>query len=224
MIALIVNCELTFFDVEMIIVKTSTPNEYVKQLSDYFFMDNCYALVTDVNEMNSDDVLDSIFDSFGCRIVNGKMTTLYPLMILTNSDEVVEFFSETFECNVATNPSFVDLIRTGFLPIDRRPVEEFIDYFQLSDAGDYDIIIRLFQALGYVDVAHNICMPTVKLTESIADIQPQVATSFNVLLNNVDTYNFTSTDISQVNKSVFESLKLINGKLFAIVDEIVNGC
>ena len=207
--------------VKMIIIKTRIPEEHIKQLSDYFYMDDSYTIITVPEEISDESTIEELIADYGGQMVDDKIELLYPLMILTNSDEVINQFTETFSVHIYREPSvpsFTELIESGFLPISSEPIDEYINCYDLQTLSPTDKIFELFQAMGYVQDVDGLVLPTIKLIESISSDHPDISAAYKIMLNNFDTYHLSTSNISTINSSVFESLKLIDYKLFVIVE------
>lgn len=197
----------------MIVVKTDMSDEVIKQLSDYFYMDDSFIFITTIDEINGEENINSMLKEYGGKLFKNKIMLTYPVFICTESADVVEYLENAFICNIYIDefPSLNDMIAAGFLPISSDVIMSFIHAQGLDECDDTYKIFSIFESLGYVrNMGGKIFIPTEKLIESIIDIQPQLSAAYTILINNKDVYLSDSKNIDTLTTSLLESLKLID--------------
>ena len=212
----------------MIVIKTDFPEETFKIISDLYLIQDNYLFYSNPDEVDE----DYIITTYGGRKFKNKMVLTLPLLILTNSEEVVDFLDDGFVMEVMRGRNEVEcFIRSGFLPID----EESISLYVKNNIEKYDstkstlsrnehYVFHMFKDLGYlklVDVGesdggcnHYIFEPTEKLIDSLIDTE--YITPLIILKNNFDKEVYSNEKYIH---SLYQILKLIDVSIFTAIEE-----
>ena len=203
----------------MIVVKTENPDEMVKNLSDYYLLDNSFMIITITEEIDE----EFIKHNFRCKNFKNKFWLNYPLLILTKSDEVVDYLYENFIFSFLNEiESIYDtskiFITSGFLPTDEtliktyveNYVEKYIDNDVLNENEHY--VFHLFKDMGYLSKRNEYSFEvTDKMINALSNTN--YAAQLIVLKNNCDDKILLD---KKYIKSIYEILKLIDIKVFTI--------
>lgn len=239
----------------LVIIKSNNAENDVKLISDHYFINDCYMIITCIDELNEDNI-ETIISDYSCIKYGTKLVLQYPLLIFTDNDNVINEFSNIFlTVNLDKfNIQWHTLIDYGFLPIDSNDIIKYIheNNYITSDSqitsnnhvktSCETIIFKLFKTLGYVNEYVNSChkitsesmnandidvyIPTEKLICTINDIQPQIATVYQIIISDPVTFINLPNAISIIHDSLIESLKLIDINIhhtvYSIVDSTIN--
>ena len=202
----------------MITIKTNYPDNIIKYYSEYFLMHDNYLFAVNVEEFDDEFVVENFgYDTSG--------NLLYPVLVLTNNDDVIMHIDEKYISQFYTEgedllPTFVDMIDYGFLPIAKEPINEFISCYHFENRSNEVKILSVFEAMRYVKFENGYVMPTMKLIETINDIETQLAFALKAFVNDVDICKLEDESAKKIEQVVFECLKLVDIRVF----ELINGC
>ena len=209
----------------MIVLKTNDPDEEVRNLRDYYLLNDNFAIVTITEEIDE----EFIKEYFQYRIYKNKILLTMPFLVLTKSDEVIDFLNETFILNIIDGiDSVLDssamFIQAGFLPIDQQLINHYIK----TNVPAYDstvsvlpnssyvltkeeyYILHIFADMGYLkELIKNVFEPTDKMINTLEETK--YAMQLIVLKNNVDASALCN---EKYIKAIYEMLKLIDINVF----------
>ena len=203
----------------MIVLKTENPDEMVKNLSDYYLLDNCFAIITIVEEIDE----EFIKHSFQCKKFKNKFYVNYPLLILTKSDEVIEYLDEKFIFNYLNGIESIHdtsemFIQSGFLPIDKELIKAYVeDHIEKYIKNDIlneneHYIFHLFKDMGYLTKRNKYVFEvTDKMINTLSNTN--YAAQLIVLKNNCNDEILLD---KKYIKAIYEILKLIDINIFVI--------
>ena len=211
----------------MLIIKTDNPDEQVKCLKDYYLVDDIYAIITVIEEIDD----DYIRDNHRHEMFKNKIVLLEPLLILTKSNDVVEYLNEHYITNVIYEISSIFntisvFIENGILPIDHELIIFYIKNnitHITNDNSDYDYkmtieelyTFNIFKQLGYLnEIENNVFEPTYKMLNTLYDTKYYVPL---VILTNISSLQIMSSE--KYVKSIYELLKLIDIHIIISVNE-----
>ena len=203
----------------MIVLKTENPDEMIKNLSDYYLLDNCFIILTIIEEIDE----EFIKHNFQYKSFKNKFYIKHPLLILTKSDDIVDYLDEKFIFNYLNRiESIYDtskiFITSGFLPIDdnlikfyaKNYIEKYVDNEILNENEYY--IFHLFKDMGYLFKKDEYSFEvTDKMINTLSNTK--YATQLIILKNNYDDKVLLN---KKYIKSIYEILKLINIKIFTL--------
>lgn len=209
----------------MIVLKTNDPDEEVRNLRDYYLLNDNFAIVTITEEIDE----EFIKEYFQYRIYKNKILLTMPFLVLTKSDEVIDFLNETFILDIIDGiDSVLDssamFIQAGFLPIDQQLINHYIktniptydstvsvlpnSSYALTKEEYY--ILHIFADMGYLkELIKNVFEPTDKMINTLEETK--YAMQLIVLKNNVDASALCN---EKYIKAIYEMLKLININVF----------
>lgn len=203
----------------MIVLKTENPDEMVKNLSDYYLLDNCFAIITIAEEIDE----DFIKQNFQCKKFKNKFYVNYPLLILTKSDEVIECLDEKFIFNYLNGIESIHgtskiFIQSGFLPIDKELIKAYVEdhiekYIEndILNENEY-YIFHLFKDMGYLTKRNKYVFEvTDKMINALSNTN--YAAQLIVLKNNCNDEILLD---KKYIKAIYEILKLIDINVFVI--------
>lgn len=210
----------------MIVIKTDFPEETFKIISDLYLIQDNHLFYSSPDEVDE----DYIITTYGGRKFKNKMILTLPLLILTNSEEVVDFLSCGFVVEVVKGRNDVEVfIRSGFLPID----EESISLYVKNNVEKYDstkttlsrneyYVFHMFEDLGYLKLVdggvneynHHSFEPTEKLINSLIDTE--YITPLIILKNNFNKEVYSNEKYIH---SLYQILKLIDVSIFTAIEK-----
>lgn len=203
----------------MIVLKTENPDEMVKNLSDYYLLDNSFMIITIVEEFDE----EFIKHNFQCKIFKNKFWINYPLLILTKSNEVVDYIHEKFIFNFLNEIESIHdtskiFITSGFLPIDETLIKTYVENY-VEKYVDNDIlnvnehyVFHLFKDMGYLSKRNEYLFEvTDKMINALSNTN--YAAQLIVLKNNCSDKILLD---KKYIKAIYEILKLIDIKVFTI--------
>ena len=210
----------------MLIIKTDNPDEQIKCLKDYYLIDDVYAIITVTEEIDD----DYIRDNYRHEMFKNKIVLLEPLLILTKSNDVVEYLNEYYITNVIYEISSIFntvnvFIENGILPLNHELIIFYIKNNIASisndDGSDYKMTIEeiytfnVFKQLGYLnEIENNVFEPTYKMFNILYDTKYYVPL---VILTNNSSLEIMSSE--KYVKSIYELLKLIDIHIIISVNE-----
>ena len=215
----------------MIVVRTDNPDEEIRNLRDYYLINSNYAIFTVTEEINE----EIIKEYFQHKIYNDKVLLLTPMLVLTKSDDVIDFLNESFilefidgiESVIETSHIF---IQSGFLPIDHDLITNYIktNIIPYSPASavlpntsysltrDEYYVLHMFADLGYLnELIKNMFEPTDKMINTLEETK--YAMQLIVLKNNIDASVLCN---EKYIKALYEMLKLIDINIFYCVSQL----
>ena len=211
----------------MLIIKTDNTDEQIKCLKDYYLIDDIYTIITATEEIDD----DYIRDNYRHEMFKNKILLLEPLLVLTKSNDVVEYLKENYITNVIYEISSIfntinTFIENGILPIDHELIIFYIKNNIAcisNDNSDYDYkmtieeiyTFNIFKQLGYLnEIEDNIFEPTSKMFNTLYDTKYYVPL---VILTNNSSLQIMSSE--KYIKSIYELLKLIDIHIIISVNE-----
>ena len=215
----------------MIVVRTDNPDEEIRNLRDYYLINSNYAIFTVTEEINE----EIIKEYFHHKIYNGKVLLLTPMLVLTKSDDVIDFLNESFilefidgiESVIETSHIF---IQSGFLPVDHdlitnyiktniipyNPASAVLPNTSYSLTRDEYYVLHMFVDLGYLnELIKNMFEPTDKMINTLEETM--YAMQLIVLKNNIDASVLCN---EKYIKALYEMLKLIDINIFYCVSQL----
>lgn len=227
----------------MIVVKSINSRETLKLMKDYYLLDNCHMIleyedgceeIFESDETNTnplgfveyvDTVIENILSQCEFTQIDGMNKLLVPLLILTTNQDIIEQLESCFifklidesEClNLNSTKSF---IRSGFLPIDEKIINNYVKEFIKDEQSDYlnrnEIkVFNIFRDIGYLKEHNNLFEPTDKFIYSLLDTNYSLM--LVVLRNNIN--NLILKDEKYV-KSIYEMLKLVDFKIIETIEK-----
>ena len=204
----------------MLVVKTNFPNETLKIISDDYLINDNYIMYSSIDEIDD----EYIASSYPTRLFKNKLILMSPLLVLTNSEDVIDYLSNIYIFDEVKSNESEFFIRSGFLPLNEQIISSYMKenitpYTEntiLSENEYY--VFKMFKEIGYLDERkENSFEPSSKLINSLIDTE--YCSHLTFLKNNFDESIWLNRKYIS---SMYEILKLIDINIIMTVEKQKN--